>query len=186
MKAICIIGSRKNGNTEFLVDKIVEGMEDAGVKTKKYILGSMNIGFCKGCKYCSESRKCIQNDDANEIIEELFKSDIVLIASPSYWGDITGQLKTFIDRCTPLCDTKKGGTIVPDGKIGISVAIRAGQRIMENTHIIETIEHYYGNLGIKPVARFTMERVDQITDFQGREEELKKAFEIGLKIKELM
>lgn len=74
----------------------------------------------------------------------------VIIASPSYWGDVPGQLKVFFDRCTPLCNTGEGGTSVPKGKVGISIAVRAGTRQEENMHLIDS-EHYFGHLEVKPI-----------------------------------
>jgi multimeric flavodoxin WrbA len=107
----------------------------------------------------------VQRDDMDRITADLLEADVVLIASPSYWGDVTGQLKVFIDRCLPLCNARTGSTPVPPGKVGIAVAIRAGTRRAENQHLIDTIEHYFGHLGIEPVARFTAEQIDAISDF---------------------
>lgn len=184
MKAICIIGSPKtNGSTACVTDKIIEGMQANNIDIKKYILGEMNINYCKGCMKCYETKKCIQNDDMNIIINDLIESDIVIIASPSYWGDVTGQLKVFFDRSTPLSDTN-GETIIPKGKIGVSVAIRTGRNIEENLHLINTIEHYYGHLGIKPVKRFTVEGVQVREDFHQKEEKVNEAFELGMNILE--
>jgi multimeric flavodoxin WrbA len=182
MRAICIIGSpNSNGSTAYLTDKIIEGMRVSNIDVKRYVLGELDIKYCKGCKKCYESRKCIQNDDMNTIINDLIDADIVIIASPSYWGDVTGQLKVFFDRSTPLCDTN-GGTIIPKGKVGVSVAVRTGNRIEENMHLIQAIEHYYGHLGIKPVERFTVEGVQVKEDFQQKGDKIKEAFELGVNI----
>lgn len=184
MKAICIVGSPKsNGTTAAVVDKIIEGMETSKIEIKKYVLGEMNINYCKGCMKCYKTKKCIQIDDMNIIITDLIDADIVLVASPSYWGDVTGQLKVFFDRSTPLSDTN-GETIVPKGKIGISVAVRTGSRVEENMNLVHAIEHYYGHLGIKPVRRFTVERVEVKEDFLQKKEKVKEAFELGENILE--
>lgn len=182
MKAVCIVGSPKsNGSTACIVDKIIEGMKVNNISVKKYVLGEMNINYCKGCMKCYKTKKCIQVDDMNLIIDDLIKADIIVIASPSYWGDVTGQLKVFFDRSTPLSDTN-GETIIPKGKIGVSVAVRTGKRVEENMHLIQAIEHYYGHLGIKPVKRFTVEGVQVREDFEKKEDKVKEAFEIGLNI----
>jgi len=184
MKALCIVGSpRENGCTAHVVESIAQGMIDTGIEVKKYFLGNMNISYCQGCMSCHKTRKCMQNDDVDLIMSDLMKSDIILVASPSYWGDITGQLKVFIDRNTPYCNTCDGGTNIPKGKVGIAVAVRAGQRQIENQHILDTINHYYSHLEIKPIENFTMESIMNTEDFIGREEELKKAYLIGSKIK---
>lgn len=182
MKAICIVGSPKaDGTTSCVVDKIIEGMKVNNIDVEKIVLGQMDIKYCKGCETCYETRKCVQHDDMDYILKQLFEADIVLISSPSYWGDVTGQLKVFFDRSTPLCDTN-GGTTVPEGKIGISVAVRTGQRVEENMHIINSIEHYFGHLGIKPVRRFTVEGVPSRDSFEAKQDKVEEAFMLGVDI----
>ncbi|KAB3524821.1 flavodoxin family protein [Alkaliphilus serpentinus] len=184
MRIICIIGSaRSNGSTAAIVDKIIEGMRESNVEVSRYCLGDMNVNFCLGCKKCYEySGRCIQNDDMDTIMSDLLKSDIVVIASPSYWGDITGQLKVFFDRSTPYCDTNENRIAIQKGKKGISVAIRAGQSDRENIHIIESIEHYYGHLGITPIASLSIKGVNTIDDLYSKEDEINRAYELGKNI----
>lgn len=183
MKAICIIGSpRGNGNTAYIVDKVIEGMKTQDIIVSRYCLGDMKIGYCLGCKSCYEDGKCIQQDDINIIMQDLMESDIVLVASPSYWGDITGQLKVFFDRNTPYCNTNMKRPIFPEGKVGISIAIRAGQTKMENIHIIESIEHYFGHLGIKPIAQLAIESLEKSSDLKNKKKEIDNAYELGVNI----
>jgi multimeric flavodoxin WrbA len=186
MKAICIIGSpNENGNTAFIVDKIIQGMSANNIDIKRYVLGSMNINYCKGCKSCYETRRCVQQDDMELILKEMSESDVVLIASPSYWGNVTGQLKVFFDRCTPWCDTLDGGTTMPKGKIGISIAIRAGQSEKENQHIIHEIAHYFSHLGIRPVKSLTIEGILHKADFEVNPKKLHDAHDLGLSVIDL-
>ncbi len=187
MKAICIIGSpRSNGSTGIIVDKIIEGMKEAGINSTRYCLGNMDINFCFGCKKCYEIEgMCIQKDDMNVIMNDMFEADIVIIASPSYWGDITGQLKVFFDRSTPYGDTNENRISFPTGKKGISVAIRAGQTDRENLHIIESIEHYYGHLGIKPIGSVSIRGVDTVEDLYRQKDKISEAYELGKNIRQL-
>lgn len=183
MKALFIVGSpREHGCTSLMVDKIIEGMSGSGIDVTKHVLGKMKINYCLGCKTCQSSRQCVQSDDMDILINDLFTSDIVLIAAPSYWGDVPGQLKVFFDRSTPLCDTNEGGTSLPKGKKGYSVALRAGSRVDENQHLINAIEHYYGHLGIEPVDHWTFESINEVNDVLDNPDVLKKAFEGGRKI----
>jgi multimeric flavodoxin WrbA len=185
MKALCIIGSpREKGSTAFIVDRVIEGMVERGVDVKRYGLGALKIRYCQGCHACEETRRCAQRDDMDLVIQDLLEADIVLVASPSYWGDVTGQLKVFIDRCTPLCDAKTGETPVPPGKVGVAVAIRAGQSVTENQHIVDTIAHFFGHLGIELVGAYTLEGVEQPADLEGRAEEIREAYELGLRVAE--
>jgi multimeric flavodoxin WrbA len=85
MKALCLIGSpRENGSTALVVDKMIEGLVERGVDVVRHGLGSLNINYCKGCHVCEETRRCVQRDDMDVVMEDLFESNIVVVASPSY------------------------------------------------------------------------------------------------------
>ncbi len=183
MKALCIIGSpRKNGTTATVVSRMIEGLVEKGVDVKRYGLGALDINYCKGCHVCEETGRCVQRDDMDLVLQDLFAADVVLVASPSYWGDVTGQLKVFIDRCTPLCNAKTGETAVPPGKIGVAVAVRAGSGVTENQHIVDTIAHFFGHLGIELVESYTLEGVEHPVDLEGRADEMRELYELGSNI----
>lgn len=129
---------------------------------------------------CARTGQCIQRDDMDLLIADLLIADVVVMASPSYWGDVTAQLKTFIDRCTPLSNTRLEKTIVPPGKRGIAVAVRAGQSLQENQHIVDTIAHMYGHLGITLAASVTLEGIRIPADLTT--EKLQSGYQIGRSI----
>ena len=185
MKALLINGSPKsNGSTALLLNKMIHGMNVSKIETTLINIGQKQINFCKGCEACRNTQKCIQNDDMVDIINQILETDILVLASPSYWGDVTGQMKTFIDRCLFICNAKTGTTIVPKGKIGISIAIRAGDSKKENEQILNTFNHYLGHLEIKTVAKMTVEGIATIEDIKQQSEKLQEAYNIGKQIKE--
>ncbi len=97
MNVVCINGSpRSNGSSAFLIDKVLEGMGSKNVRSKIYCLGDMKINYCAGCKKCYLTGHCFQKDDMDIIIDDIIKSNLIIMASPSYWGDVTGQLKVFL------------------------------------------------------------------------------------------
>jgi len=75
------------------------------------------------------------------------------------------------------CQT--GKTPVSPGKVGISVALRAGSSVFENQHIIDTFKHYFGHLGIKPIAQFTAEDVRKLPDLKAMNLKLEEAYNLG-------
>ena len=76
-----------------------EGAEDAGNEIKELYLQGMKIGGCLGCETCQRNGgSCIQKDDMDLVYEAFSWCDIVVFASPQYWGTVTGQLKVVIDR----------------------------------------------------------------------------------------
>lgn len=111
----------------------------------------MSISFCLGDKSCYESCKCIiEDDDMETLMDKMDNADILVIAAPSYWADVPGQFKVFIDRCTPYSNTNPNlaHRSLKPGKKCYAVALRTGASPMECEHIIGTIEHWCGHMGI--------------------------------------
>ncbi len=181
MKAICIVGSpNEQGSTAFLVRSVIDGMRAVGIDATMHVLGTMNIGYCDGCRVCETSRRCVLRDDMDLLLAGILESDIVLLASPSYWGDVTGQMKVFIDRSLPLCNAATGDTPVPTGKVGVAVATRAGSSQGETQHIVDTFEHYFGHLGISLVAVLTAEGVGRLADVEHDQVKIRQGRELGM------
>ena len=89
---------RKNGNTDILVSKILEGAKDAGAETEKIYLVDLVIKECNGCHACWDGKECSKHDDMNDIFENIAKSDVIIFGSPIYWYSVTALMKAFIDR----------------------------------------------------------------------------------------
>ncbi len=103
MKTTCIVGSaRSDGSCAYLIDTMIKGMETRGIMVKKYCIGAQKIAYCLGCKKCYLDGTCVQKDDVYQIVSDISDSDYVVIAAPSYWAGVPGQLKTFFDRNTPM------------------------------------------------------------------------------------
>ncbi|MDR7667240.1 flavodoxin family protein [Methanosarcina sp. Z-7115] len=103
MKVIGIVGSpRKNGNTNVLVQQVLTGAAEAGAETRTFILNEMNYKGCQGCDYCKNHEECKLEDDLVEVFDELASADGVIFGSPIYFGQFTGQMRLFLDRCYSL------------------------------------------------------------------------------------
>lgn len=103
LKVVGIVGSpRAEGNTEFMVKRTLEKINDAGVDTELVTLHDKHINFCTGCDTCKKTNKCIIDDDMQELTKIVEEADGVVMGSPVYFGDMTGLAKTFIDRLRPL------------------------------------------------------------------------------------
>ncbi len=100
MKLTCIMGSpRSEGNSAILASHFMEKAEALGVTCKKHFLNGLNYRGCQGCLSCkSKLDKCVLQDDVSIILEEIHTTDILLISSSVYFGDLTSQTKAFIDR----------------------------------------------------------------------------------------
>ena len=149
MKALVINCSPvRNGATAEIV-RIVSEELSARYETKSICIDDYEFSFCKGCRSCHKTAHCVQSDDIDRIMEEFDSADIIVSVAPSYWADIPGQFKAFIDRCTPWCNTHEPHAAIKSGKKGYSVALRTGPSMRECERIIGSIEHFYGHLEIE-------------------------------------
>lgn len=103
-KKILVISTspRKGGNSETLADEFIRGAEEAGHRTEKICLYDKTIGFCKGCLVCQQTEACVIHDDASAIIDRMRQADAVAFATPVYFYEMSGQMKTLLDRTNPL------------------------------------------------------------------------------------
>lgn len=109
MKNILIISSspRKNGNSDTLCNEFAKGAKESGNNVEKIFLADKKINFCTACENCYNIGKCVQKDDANDIIEKIIKSDIIVLSTPTYFYNMSGQLKTLIDRTCGVYESIK-------------------------------------------------------------------------------
>lgn len=103
MKVLGIVGSpRKGGNTDLLVQQVLEGAKSQGAEIEKLLIGELNISPCDGCLTCHKTGRCHIDDDMTTVLEKLQAADGLVLGSPLYGGYLTGQMKVFMDRCLPL------------------------------------------------------------------------------------
>ncbi|MFW9787828.1 MAG: flavodoxin family protein [Candidatus Thorarchaeota archaeon] len=96
---------RRGGNSDTLAEHFVEGVRQTGdVEIFDFILNDMNIKPCQGCESCSTSdgRMCVINDDMHQIYSVFGDANIVVWATPMYWGYMTAQMKIALDRMEAL------------------------------------------------------------------------------------
>lgn len=161
----------RNGATAEIV-KIAADCLNARYDVKTICIDDFSFGFCKGCRTCHSTAKCVQHDDVEKIIEQYEWADIVVSVSPSYWADIPGQFKAFIDRCTPWCDTHEPHSAISGGKKGYTIALRTGPSMRECNRIIESIEHFYGHMGIESCGRLGLCSIEYKEALEPRKTEI--------------
>ncbi len=104
-KIVTLNGSpRKKGNTSALVKSFTQGAESAGNSVAEFFLNDMNIHGCRGCFGGHSSRECpcVQKDDMDQIYPAVKEADVVVLASPLYYWNISGQIRTAFDRLFAL------------------------------------------------------------------------------------
>ena len=104
MKKIIVISTslRHGSNSDMLADQFVAGAKAAGNNVEKISLVGKNIQFCKGCMGCQKLGRCVIRDDVNDIMAKVLDADVVCWATPIYYYEMSGQMKTLIDRMNAM------------------------------------------------------------------------------------
>ena len=104
MKKVIVISTslRQGSNSDMLADKFAEGAKAAGHEVEKISLVGKNIQFCKGCLACQKLGRCVIDDDVNDMMVKVLKADVVAWATPIYYYEMSGQMKTLIDRMNAM------------------------------------------------------------------------------------
>jgi multimeric flavodoxin WrbA len=100
MKIVAVLGSpRPKGNSALMTEAFLNTARQQGADTEVYLLNQMNTKGCQGCGKCkTESEICVVEDDLKSVYESIRGADILVLASPVYFGDLSAQMKCLWDR----------------------------------------------------------------------------------------
>ena len=108
MRIVIYYGSihKTRGNTYIIIDEFARGAEEAGAEVDVVLLAEKEINNCLACLKCwtRTPGMCVLKDDMAELLEKFMNADIVVMATPVYGHNVTGIIKTFLDRMTPIVD----------------------------------------------------------------------------------
>ena len=96
---------RARSNSDVLTERLIAGARDAGHAVEHISLKGKEIKYCIGCLSCMKTQRCVQKDDAAEIAEKVKQADVLVFATPIYYYEMSGQMKTLLDRMNPLYGT---------------------------------------------------------------------------------
>ena len=104
MKKVIVISTslRAGSNSQVLAEQFAEGAKSAGNEVEFITLRGKEIKFCMGCLACQKIGKCVIRDDVNDIMDKVLEADVVCWATPIYYYEMSGQMKTLIDRMNAM------------------------------------------------------------------------------------
>ena len=141
MKVIAFNGSaRKDGNTAILINQVFSELEKQDIETEMIQLSGQKIKGCIACYKCFENKdqRCsVKNDIVNDCIEKMLQADGIVLASPTYFADVSAELKALIDRVGLVA--KANGDMFRR-KVGAAiVAVRRGGSV----HAFDSMNHFF-------------------------------------------
>jgi multimeric flavodoxin WrbA len=141
MKVTAFNGSpRKKGNTSHLIDLVLEELAGRGIETVKYQLGKKKIQGCRACYKCVENQNghCVVDDDClNECIDLMVGSDGIILGSPTYFSNVSAEIKALIDRSGLVA--KVNGDMFRRKAGAAVVAVRRAGAV----HVFNSINHFF-------------------------------------------
>jgi len=179
-KNILIINgaTRKNGNTDIIINKIIEGSINEKVKINLIKLRSKKISDCIGCYSCYEKNKCSINDDMTEIHVSINRSDMIIFASPIYWWGVTGIMKIFIDRLYFYYSSRNKNLI--SGKKAIVIAPMNMKQDNYKTKIFtEFYNILFDNLDLVKNNIFFFDNISEKGEILNNPDYIEQAYTIG-------
>ena len=180
-KIVILNGSpRKKGNTSALVKSFTEGAESAGNTVTEFFLNSMDIHGCRGCSggHSSGECPCVQNDDMNQVYPAVREAEVVVLATPLYYWNMSGQIRTAIDRLFAL---EEGDGNLLRGHDRSSALLMAAEGNGFDD-VILYYDHLMEHLRWKNLGHVLAGGNGDVGDIDGKPE-LKEAYELGRSIK---
>ncbi len=100
MRIVCLLGSpRKNANSSTISERFCTTAQKLGAQVRTFALNDLNFRGCQGCMACkTKLDRCALKDDLTEVLDAVRETDILVLASPVYYWDVSAQMKAFLDR----------------------------------------------------------------------------------------
>ena len=103
-KKILILSTspRRGSNSEALAEAFAKGAAESGHEVELIAMREKDLRFCRGCFACQKSGRCVIGDDMQQIVPKMEQADVLVFATPIYYYEMSGQMKTLLDRGNPL------------------------------------------------------------------------------------
>ena len=185
MKVLGINGSpRIGGNTDILLDKVLEGARSRGAETEKVILNDLKFSPCQECENLRDDGSCIIEDDIQPLYQKIINADGIILASPIFFGSLSAQTKMMIDRfqCAWRAKYVLKIDIFKKKKIGGFISVEASTRedFFDNAKSI--VKNLFKTINVSYKEELFCSGVDEKGSILKHPEVLKKAFTLGERI----
>jgi multimeric flavodoxin WrbA/putative sterol carrier protein len=131
------------GNTSQMIEMLRPTLTAEGFELEVIELAGKDIEYCTGCAFCMEKGRCWIDDDHRKIVDRLLAADGVILASPVYFMHVTGQMKTFLDRCLAF-GHKPRSTWKP----GLAISVSAGMGETDAANYLAFVLRTFGAFSV--------------------------------------
>ncbi|MCL5674740.1 MAG: flavodoxin family protein [Candidatus Omnitrophica bacterium] len=185
MKVLGINGSpRIGGNTDILLDRVLEGAKSAGAETEKIILNRLKFVGCQECREIPDERPCIVMDDMQSVYPRIKQADVIILASPIFFGSISAQTKAMIDRfqCAWASKYIFKRDMFAEKKVGAFILVEGthSENYLKNAQLIVKI--FFNVINVEYKYELFCPGTDKKGSVLNKPDCMEKAFQLGEKI----
>ena len=172
-KVLIVVGSRREGNSYNLANKIKEELKKDRITSYIIVPGNQKIHLCTGCMDCDENGVCDFTDDMEKNIDRLLECDTVIFITPTRWNLLSGDIKIFMDRLNPLYSSKK-----LEGKKFVAISIGAAPKDVYSTDdAVKSLTNFAESAKMNCVLTYEFNNCLDFTDILSQEEKINKLIE---------
>lgn len=175
---------RIGGNTDILLDKALEGASSKGARTEKTILNTLKFSPCQECENIRDDGSCIIEDELQPLYNKIEQADVLILASPIFFGSLTAQTKMMIDRFQCLWRAKYILKIdrFKKKRTGAFISVEASTRedFFDNARSI--VKNLFAIIDADYKEELFCSGIDEKASILKHPDALKKAFELGQRI----
>jgi multimeric flavodoxin WrbA len=187
-KIVTLLGSpRAKGNSAAIAARFMETAIKFGAETKTYSLNRLKFRGCQACMMCKDKLdRCALKDDLEPVLDEIRDADVLVLATPVYFADITAQMKMFIDRTfsyyVPDFLTKPVPSRLVPGKQLVFIQTQAQPTENLFADIYPKYEFFFQFLGFKDNQLIRATGVSEADDAEKKESIMKQAADLAAQI----
>ena len=185
MKVLGISGSpRIKGNTDILLDNVLKGAKSKGADTEKIILNKLRFSPCQECDDIKDDGTCIVQDDMQEVYEKIREANVLVLASPIFFGSLSAQTKIMVDRFQCLWRVK----YILKKDIGFKkikgafISVESSDRKDFFNNARSIVKNLFATINVDYAEELFCPGVDEKGSISKHSGYLKKAFGLGEKL----
>ena len=179
---------RRDGNSSFLLERVLAGAKESGATVKKINLIDCDISPCKEIEYeqISPEGLSVLNDDANMVIKEVDAADVLIMSSPIFFGSLSAQAKILIDRFQCVWLNKNVFKLRQETfctrKKGYFLSVSAADRLDFFDNAKSIIRHFFAVINYEYSGEILCVKKEKKNDICKSEEIIQKAYDLGRSI----
>jgi multimeric flavodoxin WrbA len=188
MKTVCVLGSpRTKGNSDTIAGHFCDKIENLGWEVQTFALNKMTYRGCQACMTCkTKLDRCVLQDDLTQVLDAVRETDLLVMATPVYFSDVTAQMKGFIDRLysflTPDYRSSPEKSRFAPGKKLVFIQVQGRPDENKFADVFPRYEEFFDWYGINERYLIRCWGVRDLGEIKGRQEVFQRTEEVAAQV----